>query len=84
MKTKFILRTTGLLIMIASLFVFSSCTKQADGDLTKEQKEQQGENRKHPQLTKRTLQNPMKTYNGRLQEFYDQLSSTASEGPGSA
>ena len=44
MKTKLILRTTGLLILTASLFVFSSCTKTSDGNLTDEQKELQNKN----------------------------------------
>jgi len=37
MKTKNIFRVTGLMVMITAVFLFSSCTKTADGDLTKEQ-----------------------------------------------
>jgi hypothetical protein len=45
MKTKLILRTMGLLILMASLFMFSSCSKKtADGNLTKDQKDQQDKN----------------------------------------
>ena len=42
MKTKLILRAMGLLILMASLFVFSSCSKKtADGNLAKDQVVQQ-------------------------------------------
>ena len=42
MKTKLILRTMGLLMLMASLFMLTSCSKKtADGNLTKEQKDQQ-------------------------------------------
>ncbi|MCX6163556.1 MAG: hypothetical protein NTU73_01635 [Ignavibacteriae bacterium] len=41
MKTKLILRTMGLLILMASLFVLTSCSRTAKESLTKEQKEQQ-------------------------------------------
>lgn len=41
MKTKFILRTMGFLFLMVSLFVFFSCSKSSDENLTEEQKTQQ-------------------------------------------
>jgi hypothetical protein len=46
LKTKLIIRTTGLLILMASLFVFASCSKTADGNLT----DKQIEDRKSEQM----------------------------------
>jgi hypothetical protein len=76
MKTKFILRTIGLLIMMTSLFALSSCTKQADGDLTKEQKEQQGENLEASSIDETDFtesDEDLTTVD--YKEFYDQLTS---------
>jgi len=44
MKTKLILRTMGLLILLASLFVISSCSRTANRNLTKDQVKQQDKN----------------------------------------
>jgi hypothetical protein len=44
MKTKLVLSTMGLIILIASMFVLYSCSKVARESLTKVQKEQQDKN----------------------------------------
>ncbi len=44
MKTKLIIKTMSLLILVISLFAISSCSKKADTSLTKEQKEKQDSN----------------------------------------
>ncbi len=75
MKTKLIFRTMGLLIMMASLFVLSSCTKQADKNLTEEQKEQQGENLEASSIDETDFtesDEDLTTVD--YKEFYDQLS----------
>ena len=75
MKTKFILRTMGLFIMMASLFVLTSCTKQADKNLTEEQKEQQGENLEASSIDETDFtesDEDLTTFD--YKEFYDQLS----------
>lgn len=74
MKTKFILRTMGLLIMMASLFVLSSCTKQADEDLSKEQKEQQDKSLEASTIDEKDFtesNEDLTTVD--YKEFYDQL-----------
>jgi hypothetical protein len=75
MKNKLILRTMGLLILIASLFMFSSCSKKtADGNLTKEQK-----NLQDTSLTITTIDQKDFTESDEdlttvdYKEFYDQL-----------
>lgn len=75
MKTKLIFRTMGLLIMLASLFVFSSCSKTADGNLSKEQKEQQDKNLEASTVEEKDFtesDEDLTTVN--YKEFYDQLS----------
>ncbi|HEY3250155.1 MAG TPA: DUF6600 domain-containing protein [Ignavibacteria bacterium] len=73
MKSKLILRTMGLLILMASLFVFFSCSKSADGNLT--EKEQQDKN-----LVASSIDNKDFTESDEdltsvdYKEFYDQLS----------
>ena len=72
MITKMILRTMGLMIMTASLFVFSSCTKTADGNLNNDQKD------KNLEATavddKDFTESDEDLTNVDYKEFYDQLS----------
>ena len=75
MKTKLILRAMGLLILMASLFVFSSCSKKtADGNLAKDQVVQQDTS-----LTITTIDSKDFTETDEdlttvdYKEFYDQL-----------
>ncbi len=74
MKNKFILRTMGLLILMASMFSFSSCTKQGDGDLSNEQKEQQGKDLETSLIDEKDIiesDEDLTTVD--YKEFYDQL-----------
>jgi hypothetical protein len=74
MKTKLILRTMGLFILMVSLFVLSSCSKTSNGNLTKDQVGQ-----KDTSLTATTVdQKDFKESDEDLttvdyKEFYDQL-----------
>lgn len=76
MKTKLILRTMGLLILMTSMFVLSSCSKQADGNLTKEQKGQQDKGLEASSIDEKDFtesDEDLTTVD--YKEFYDQLSS---------
>lgn len=39
MNTKFILKTTGVLIVMTLLLILTSCSRKADGNLTKDQQD---------------------------------------------
>ena len=75
MKIKLIFRTMGLLIMLASLFVLSSCSKTADGNLTREQKEIQDKNLESSSVEENDYTESDEDLTAvNYKEFYDQLS----------
>ena len=72
MKTKLILRTMGLLIMMASLFLFTSCSKKADGNLSNEQQDKNLEASAVDEKDFTESDEDLMTVD--YKEFYDQLS----------
>ncbi|MGA2669586.1 MAG: DUF6600 domain-containing protein, partial [Ignavibacteria bacterium] len=74
MKTKLILRTMGLLILFASLFALSSCSKTANGNLTQDQVKQQDKNLEASAIDPKDFaesDEDLTTVD--YKEFYDQL-----------
>ena len=74
MKTNLILRTMGLLVVMISLFALSSCSKNADQSLTKEQKAQQDSNTVVSTIDQKDItesEEDLSTVD--YKEFYDQL-----------
>lgn len=75
MKIKLILRTTGLMIFIVTLFAFSSCSRTADESLTGEQKEQQDNNIETSSVDETDFtETDVDLTTVDYKEFYDQLS----------
>jgi hypothetical protein len=75
MKIKLILRTTGLMIFIVTLFAFSSCSRSADESLTDEQKEQQDNNIETSSVDETDFtETDVDLTTVDYKEFYDQLS----------
>ena len=73
MNTKWILKTTGLLIVMASLFVISSCSKTANGILTRDQLVQQDTSSATPIDEKNITETDEDLTTVDYKEFYDQL-----------
>jgi hypothetical protein len=74
MKTKLILRTMGVLILMASMLVLSSCSRKANGNLTKEQIQQQDKNLEASSVDEKDFtesDEDLTTVD--YKEFYDQL-----------
>ncbi len=79
MKSKLIFRVLTALLLIISLFAFSSCTKNSDENLTEEQKElkQMQDNNLEASAIDETdfTESDADLTNVNYKEFYDQLSS---------
>jgi hypothetical protein len=74
MNTKFILKTTGVLIVMVSLIVLTSCSRKANGYLSKDQGDQQDTNLSTTTVDEKNLSETdedLTTVD--YKEFYDQL-----------
>ena len=74
MKTKLILRTMGLLILMTSMFIISSCSKPQIDTLTKEQKDEPDKNLEVTKIDDKDFtesDEDLTTVD--YKEFYDQL-----------
>jgi hypothetical protein len=75
MKTKLIIRTIGLLFLVGSLYTLSSCSKQADGSLSKDEKAKLDSNTVVTNIDSKDItesKEDLTTID--YKEFYDQLS----------
>ncbi len=75
MKTKLILNNIGLLAVMALLLMFTSCSKPANGNLSKEQKQLQDKNLEAFSVDDKDLsESDEDLTNVNYKQFYDQLS----------
>ncbi len=74
MKTKLILRTMGLFILMVSMFVLYSCSKKAQENLSEEQKQQQDNSMDALLIDEKDITETDKDLTTvDYKEFYDQL-----------